>query len=95
MRMGEQYGLLWNQIDFDHRQLHLSRTKNGDPRTIPLNAVVVSALKDMQGKPEPSRFFPRCTPGMPSKVRAGGSRPRSTRPRSGVYLALQPPYLCQ
>ena len=56
--MGEQYGLLWNQIDFDRRQLHLSHTKNGDPRSIPLNAVAVSALKDMQGKREPAGTEP-------------------------------------
>jgi len=58
MRMGEQYGLLWNQIDFDRRQLHLLRTKNGDPRTIPLNAVAVRALTDMRGEPEPAGTEP-------------------------------------
>jgi integrase len=54
MRMSEQYGLHWNQVDFARRQLHLLRTKNGDPRTIPLNAVALVALKELQeGRTEP------------------------------------------
>ena len=47
--MSEQYGLHWNQIDFEPRQLHLPKTKNGDPRTIPLNAVALGALTDLKG----------------------------------------------
>lgn len=46
MRMGEQYGLRWNQVDFARRQLHLLRTTNGGPRTIPLNVVALDALKE-------------------------------------------------
>jgi len=53
MRMGEQYGLRWNQVDFERRQLHLLRTKNGDPRTIPLNVVALGALKELRGPKEP------------------------------------------
>jgi site-specific recombinase XerD len=48
LRMSEQYGLLWSQVDFERRQIHLDRTKNGDARTIPLNAVALSALTQMQ-----------------------------------------------
>jgi integrase len=49
MRMSEQYGLRWNQVDFERRQLHLIqiRTKNGDSRTIPLNAVALNALREL------------------------------------------------
>jgi len=50
MRMSEQYGLHWNQIDFERRQLHLLKTKNGDPRVIPLNSVALAALGWLQGK---------------------------------------------
>jgi integrase len=50
MRMSEQYGLHWNQIDFERRQLHLTKTKNGDPRVIPLNAVALAALDQLNGK---------------------------------------------
>ncbi len=49
MRMSEQYGLRWNQVDFDRRQIHLPKTKNGNPRTIPLNAIALTALKQLHG----------------------------------------------
>jgi integrase len=56
MRMSEQYGLRWNQVDFERRQIHLPKTKNGDSRTIPLNVVAMGALhalkdeNDLKGK---------------------------------------------
>ena len=50
MRMSEQYGLRWNQVDLERRQIHLRKTKNGDPRTIPLNDVALSALQDLKGE---------------------------------------------
>jgi integrase len=53
MRMSEQYGLLWNQVDFERHQLHLLKTKNGDPRVIPLNAVALAALRELQGEGKP------------------------------------------
>jgi integrase len=49
MRMSEQYSLRWNQVDFDRRQIHLPKTKNGRPRTIPLNAVALAALRQLHG----------------------------------------------
>jgi integrase len=54
MRMSEQYGLRWTQVDLERRQIHLPRTKNGDPRTIPLNVVAVGALKQLRGAPKPA-----------------------------------------
>jgi integrase len=66
MRMGEQYGLRWNQVDFERRQLHLLRTKNGDPRTIPLNAVALAALQQMRGeknRPGAEPVFPSARTG--------------------------------
>lgn len=53
MRMSEQYGLLWNQVDFERGQVYLHRTKNGRPRTIPLNAVAVGALMQLQSSARP------------------------------------------
>ncbi|MGA9240784.1 MAG: site-specific integrase, partial [Silvibacterium sp.] len=47
-RMSEQYGLRWSQVDFERRQIHLPKTKNGDPRTIPLNAVALDSLLDLR-----------------------------------------------
>jgi integrase len=58
MRMSEQYGLHWNQVDFERRQLHLSKTKNGDPRVIPLNAVALAALGQLKGKESRSEKEP-------------------------------------
>jgi integrase len=48
MRMSEQYSLRWNQVDAERRQIHLAKTKNGRPRTIPLNSVAAAALEQMR-----------------------------------------------
>ena len=45
MRMSEQYGLQWSQIDFERRQIQLPKTKNGD-----LNSVALAALKKLHGE---------------------------------------------
>ena len=58
MRMSEQYGLRWNQVDFERRQIHLVKTKNGDPRTIPLNAVAMGALRELEGPRKPKATSP-------------------------------------
>jgi len=47
--MSEQYWLHWNQVDLERRQLHPSKTKNGDPPVIPLNSVVLAALDQLKG----------------------------------------------
>jgi len=47
--MSEQYGLDWSQVDFERRQVYLPKTKNGDPRMIPLNAVAFRTLQDLKG----------------------------------------------
>ncbi len=44
MRQSEQYSLKWSQVDFDRKQIHLPTTKNGKPRTIPLNGNALAAL---------------------------------------------------
>lgn len=53
MRMGEQYSMRWNQVSFERRQVHLPKTKNGHPRTIPLNTVALKALQRMRGQVTP------------------------------------------
>lgn len=58
MRMGEQYSLHWNQVSFERRQIYLPKTKNGHPRTIPLNAVALAALEQMRGGRKPSDGVP-------------------------------------
>ena len=58
MRMSEQYGLHWNQVDFELRQIHLPRTKNGDPRTIPLNTIALTALDQLRSETKTAGTVP-------------------------------------
>jgi integrase len=58
MRMSEQYGLDWGQVDFERRQIHLPKTKNGDPRTMPLNSIAVAALKELHGRGKQMKAMP-------------------------------------
>lgn len=61
MRLSEQYTIDWGQVDFARRAIDLNRSKNGDSRTVHLNAAAVDALRSIK----PSRFqsadrvFPR------------------------------------
>src|ERR1017187_2740923 len=66
MRMTEEYSLHWNQVDLDRHQLHLSKTKTGKPRIIPLNATATEAfntLKSASTKPT-GLVFPSVRTGM-------------------------------
>lgn len=44
MRAGEIVGLTWADIDLEARVAHLSRTKNGHPRDVPLSGAAVDLL---------------------------------------------------
>jgi integrase len=48
MRKGEQYGLLWSDIDFDLRVITLRDTKNGSNRNVPMIDDVFSAFKQLK-----------------------------------------------
>ena len=49
MRKGEQYGLLWSDIDFKSWCYHLLRdTKNGSSRTVPMIDDVFYAFKQLK-----------------------------------------------
>lgn len=48
MRKGEQYGLRWDDIDFDRRVITLRDTKNGTSRTVPMIDDVVSAFRGLE-----------------------------------------------
>lgn len=48
MRMGEQYAMTWDCVDFERRLLTLPRTKNGETRHIPLNDPAIAALRMAQ-----------------------------------------------
>ena len=58
IRMSEQYSLEWSQIDFGRRQMYLPKTKNGDPRDVPLNGTAVSALEQLREKSNGNLVFP-------------------------------------
>ena len=52
MRASEQFSLRWPQIDSDRCILTLPRTKNGNPRHVPLNAVAMEALQTLKQQHE-------------------------------------------
>ena len=60
MRLSEQYGLTWGQVDFARKEVHLAKTKNGDARDVPMNADVLAAfqsLKEQSGAKKGTRVF--------------------------------------
>lgn len=48
MRLGEQFSLDWSQVDMDARSIHLTRTKNGSERHIPINSVCLTSLLELK-----------------------------------------------
>ncbi len=44
MRRGEILSIRWSDINFDASTVHLADTKNGEPRTVPLSSLALSAL---------------------------------------------------
>lgn len=57
MRRGELLGLLWGDIDWDRRIAHLSMTKNGDRRDVPLSPRAFETLETMRQVAESDRVF--------------------------------------
>lgn len=48
MRLSEQYGLTWSQVDFVRREVRLPKTKNYSGRSIPLNTAVEAAFRELK-----------------------------------------------
>ena len=48
VRASEQFSLRWSQIDWQRRILSLPRTKNGNPRHIPLNMIAMEAVRNLK-----------------------------------------------
>lgn len=65
MRAGEQYGLTWDRVNLERRQLALYFTKNSRPRFIPLNQVAYQALTSLRrnGNGSGPVFINAVTPG--------------------------------
>lgn len=51
MRLSEMYTLTPDQVDLQARAVFLSKTKNGDSRSVPLTTVAVAALQGFGGFP--------------------------------------------
>jgi integrase len=45
MRQSELMGLTWDRVDYDRRRVLLPKTKSGHPRTVPLTAPALAALR--------------------------------------------------
>jgi site-specific recombinase XerD len=45
LRRSEQYGLTWDCVHLERRQLTVPRSKNGAPRHVPLNDAAIAALR--------------------------------------------------
>ena len=50
MRLSEQYGLTWGCVDLVRRVVRLVHTKNNSPRTIPMNATVEAAFRELRSR---------------------------------------------
>lgn len=55
MRKGEILSLRWSDVNFDERQAHLSKTKNGNERDVPLSKAAMTLLQIVK---EPARSSP-------------------------------------
>lgn len=61
MRLTEQYSCTWSQVDFRRRIIDLTKTKNGSPRTVHLNADAMDAIDAVKrpGKKSSDPVFPQ------------------------------------
>jgi integrase len=67
-RRGELLALRWQDIDFAHSVAHVGRSKNGDPKALPLTAPVVEELQRLQGGPSALVFPSTRRPGNPYAI---------------------------
>ncbi|HEX6771014.1 MAG TPA: site-specific integrase [Acidobacteriaceae bacterium] len=61
MRLTEQYTTEWSQYHQDRRVIELTKTKNGDARTVHLNEAAIDAIESLRipGQKMKGRIFPR------------------------------------
>jgi site-specific recombinase XerD len=48
LRLSEQYGLSWENVDLERRVLTVPRSKNGHTRQVPLNRCALGALEHLR-----------------------------------------------
>ena len=58
MRRGELLALQWSDINLERQLLHIPKTKNGCPRTIPLTPAATAILLSLGRTKETSFVFP-------------------------------------
>lgn len=73
MRKGEILGLRWKQVDFENKRITLTKTKNGETRSVPLVGYGHTLLKTLAPEnPSPEKvIFPGKTEGVPVDIKKG------------------------
>jgi site-specific recombinase XerD len=61
MRKGEQYELLWENVDLERGVLTIPRSKNGETRFVPLNSAALNSLRVLKNEAE-GRVFSLTNP---------------------------------
>ena len=91
MRAGELVSLTWDGIDLDARTAHLSDTKNGDARTVPLSTEAVGILTGRQSHTQESRrVFPLTAHAVSVAFRRAVSAARKHYDETCVSEAVEP-----
>jgi len=81
MRFGELVSITWGNVDLSARTVQLPDTKNGHPRTVPLSARALRAIRTV-----PSGYEGRVFMGKPGSIRAAFG---AALKRSGVGSDLR------
>jgi len=68
-RKAELMGLRWIDIDFQNKIAHVGRSKNGDPKALPLVPAVITVLERFGGEPTALVFASRIQPSSPFAFR--------------------------
>ena len=48
LRLSEQYGLLWENVDFLRQMLTIPRSKHGEVRYVPINSAALAAFRELR-----------------------------------------------
>ena len=83
MRRGELLALTWDDIDTRKRTLHIPKTKNGHPRTIPLSTAALKILEGLK-KPDGDKDEPRVFPMTANALRLAWRRLRERAGAKGL-----------
>lgn len=77
MRRGELLSLDWTNIDLDARTAHLSDTKNGDARTVPLSSAAIAILSELKGSGDDEKIAGTVFPISEDSVKKAWQRARA------------------